>query len=242
MSRDNEILLHEPESIDENAPLSEDERFHRRLHLLLEKTGRNWRDQADQKHRLSDDFDATFRAQLKLAAADSQKQVSIKDLEPVRLKSEKSQGSATGDFLKDMQILWQVSAVIVVIVGIGFGSFRYLSRSSASVTETEPVPSLDSSSDEKMAVPVPSDLPTPMKPPESLAAPAKNDHQFEDQTVDAKDNASEIVNPEIKLERQIAAEQDPLKRTLLKRRLLQIYEATGQTEKADSLRKQLEQQ
>jgi len=50
----------------------------------------------------------------------------------------------------------------------------------------------------------------------------------------------ETTDPEADLKARIDSERNPARRKELQKQLLQIYESTGQTEKADTLRSQIQ--
>lgn len=247
MDRENEILLHEPERISAQASLSAEAKMHRDLHLLLEKAGRESKNRAPT---LSADFNNTLLAKLDQAVKNPSALPPLNDADFLPISSA---GNADEGFLRS-RTLWQASAAVLVAVGIGIGSFHYMQRSElpsangktseesptekalteeqtlggpAGLTESDVKPGAVSPDATVPGVPAP-------ETPEALSAPSpeavRHREMWDEETAD----------PEANLKARIEAERNPARRKELQKRLLQIYESTGQTEKAAILRAQIQ--
>lgn len=244
MDRENEILLHEPERISAQASLSAEAKMHRDLHLLLEKAGREPKNRAPA---LSADFNDTLLARLDQAIKNPSALPPLIDADFLPVASA---GDAGEGFLRS-RTLWQASAAVLVAVGIGIGSFQYMQRAeipSANAKTVEESPTGSALTEEqKLAAPAESDVkPGVVSPdatapgvsapetPEALAAPSpeavRHREMWDEETAD----------PEANLKARIQAERNPVRRKELQKQLLQIYESTGQTEKAAALRAQIQ--
>lgn len=246
MDRENEILLHEPERISALASLSAEAKMHRDLHQLLEKAGQEPKNRAPA---LSADFNDTLLARLDQAVKNPSALPPLNDADFLPIASA---GDAGEGFLRS-RMLWQASAVVLVAVGIGIGSFQYMQRSeipSVKAKATEEAPAERALTEEQIAAPAGlaesdvkpgADRPDATAPgvsapetPEALAAPspeaARHREMWDEETTD----------PEADLKARIQAERNPARRKELQKQLLQIYESTGQTEKAATLRAQIQ--
>lgn len=244
MDRENEILLHEPERISAQASLSAEAKMHRDLHLLLEKAGREPKNRAPA---LSADFNDTLLARLDQAIKNPSALPPLIDADFLPVASA---GDAGEGFLRS-RTLWQASAAVLVAVGIGIGSFQYMQRAeipSANAKTVEESPTGSALTEEqKLAAPAESDVkPGVVSPdatapgvsapetPEALAAPSPEAVRHRDMWDE------ETADPEANLKARIQAERNPARRKELQKQLLQIYESTGQTEKAAALRAQIQ--
>jgi hypothetical protein len=221
--------------------------MHRDLHLLLEKAGREPKNRAPA---LSADFNDTLLARLDQAIKNPSALPPLNDADFLPIASA---GDAGEGFLRS-RTLWQASAAVLVAVGIGIGSFQYMQRSeipSANAKTAEESPTGKAITEEqKLATPaglaesgvkpgaVSPDATAPgvsaPETPGALAAPspeaARHREMWDEETAD----------PEADLKARILAERNPARRKELQKQLLQIYESTGQTEKAATLRAQLQ--
>jgi hypothetical protein len=247
LDRENEILLHEPERISAQASLSAEAKMHRDLHLLLEKAGREPKNRAPA---LSADFNDTLLARLDQAIKNPSALPPLNDADFLPVASA---GDAGEGFLRS-RTLWQASAAVLVAVGIGIGSFQYVQRAEipsanaktseesateralteeqrlggpAGLTESDVKPGAVSPDATAPGVSVP-------ETPEALAAPSPEAVRHRDMWDE------ETADPEADLKARIQAERNPARRKELQKQLLQIYESTGQTEKAAALRAQIQ--
>lgn len=247
MDRENEILLYEPERIGAQASLSAEARMHRNLHLLLEKAGQELKNRTPA---LSADFNDTLLARLDQAVKNPSALPPLNEADFLPISSADDAGEG---FLRS-RTLWQASAAVLVAVGIGIGSFQYMQRSevpsaNAKTTEESPVervlteeqrPGRPADLTESGVKPG-AGLPDATAPgvsvpelPEALSAPSpeavRRREMWDEETAD----------PEADLMARIQTERNPARRKELQKQLLQIYESTGQTEKAAALRAEIQ--
>ena len=247
MDRENEILLHEPERISAQASLPAEAKMHRDLHLLLEKAGREPKNRA---LALSADFNDTLLARLDQAVKNPSALPPLNDADFLPVASA---GDAGEGFLRSRTLL-QASAAVLVAVGIGIGSYQYMQRSEISSSNAKT--SVESPEEKALAegqrpggpagltgsgikpVAISPDATVPgvsvPEAPEALSAPSpeavRHREMWDEETPD----------PEANLKVRIQAERNPARRKELQKQLLQIYESTGQTEKAADLRAQIQ--
>lgn len=216
LDRRDEISMYEPEKIDSQPELlpalSTQAKEHYQLHQHLQKSA-EFRNKNHSK--LSLDFNDRL-----LGALQSEQPP----------KDSESSASLSNQFFTGRSFLG-LAAISVFAVGLGIIGYSFLSQNSPAVKsdtatsnqaqEIDQANTNDSASEKSPAPPI-------LKRNEKLAAPHQANHDWADE--------STFVNPETQLLNQISIETDSEARKSLQQKLLQLYESTGQTEKANRLR------
>ncbi|MBW7857153.1 MAG: hypothetical protein H3C43_02360, partial [Leptonema sp. (in: Bacteria)] len=135
-----------------------------------------------------------------------------------------------------------IAAIALFSVGLGIVGFSYLNYTEPKTVKYQSPPAIESQEFDqakfnesptiKREIPLPT--PTQKSKPESnekLSASNQADNGWV--------NESTIANPEAQLLDQISAETNTEIRKSLQQKLLKLYESTGQTEKANRLRRNI---
>jgi hypothetical protein len=235
LDRENEILLHEPERLNPQTVLSAEAQAHRTLHLSLEQMAGEW----NKKSPLPS---AGFNERLLQAIEQSSQietPVNESHFAPIA-------GPGEGLFLRNRGLL-SASAALLVFAS---GAFLWLQNQrhaeipgQKTANPAESLPREETTERAEKDVALPSTLPAPVAKRQmdnqGLSAPASAPAREESVRQRGDWDEEGAVDPETELLARIASETDPLKREQLQQRLLQLYQGTGQTEKAELLRRQM---